>query len=111
MVVGNGVLAKFWSHIWIGEEALLEVATVEHLNSLIHHTVKDMCDINSGWKYELFADFLPKKVFCQIASHELIEDNEAVDEVYWNGAPLGGLSRNSAMKILKKNAQSPNIEM
>lgn len=64
-------------------------------------TVREMWDPNVGWKYELFADYFSTQVLGEIASHELMEDEEAVDEIYWNGSTNGGFTLGSALSIIR----------
>lgn len=49
----------------------------------------------------MFADFLPTLTLKTITSFELEDDEEEIDEVYWNGEPSGGFSIKSAKVIMK----------
>ena len=46
-------------------------------------------------------NYLPTQVLGEIASHELMEDEEAVDEIYWNGSTNGEFTLGSALSIIR----------
>lgn len=46
-------------------------------------------------------DFLPPRILQEIASFKLVEDEEAVDKVYWNGSISGGFTIKSALNIIR----------
>lgn len=54
----------------------------------------------------MFANFLRKEELGKIAAHELIEDDEIVDEIFWNGAPSGGFTLASALKIIRNELEA-----
>lgn len=66
---------------------LIELAIIEPPVHIQDMTVKEMWDMNLGWKLKIFGNFLPSNVLKELASHELIADEEVVDELYWNGSP------------------------
>ena len=105
MAVGNGAKTFFWHHRWATDKPLIELTTVDPPLMLQDVTVGEMWDVNTGWKYDDFANFLPPATLKQIAAHSLLEDEDAVDEIYWNGAPSGGFSLKSAMKIAKQGEE------
>lgn len=72
-------------------------------------TLREMWDANSGWKWDVFAHFLSREDLGRIATHELIEDMECVDELYLNGSPSGGFSLASALKHIR-NDDEPGFE-
>lgn len=72
-------------------------------------TVREMWDVNLGWKWDVFAQFLSRDDLGRIAAHELVEDNECVDEVYWNGSPSGGFSLASALRVIRNDSE-PRFE-
>ena len=105
MAVGNGHKTFFWHHRWVIDKPLLDVAIAEPPLMLQDATVREMWDRNSGWKWEIFANFLPKEELGKIASHELVEDEEVADEIFWNGAPSGGFTLASALKIIRNDLE------
>lgn len=38
-----------------------------------------------GWKLDVFANYLDAATLQAIASHELVEEEDVVDEIFWNG--------------------------
>ena len=102
MAVGNGAKTFFWHHRWATDKPLIELTIVEPPILVQDVRVGEMWDANIGWKFDDFANFLPPEALKKIAAHVLVEDKEAVDEIYWNGAPSGGFSLGSAMKIAQQ---------
>ena len=106
MAVGNGARTFFWHHRWATEKPLIELTIVSPPLRIQDLTVGEMWDSNIGWKFDCFANFLPSNVLQNIAAHSLVKDEDAVDEVYWNGSPSGGFSLTSAMRIAKNGEGS-----
>lgn len=109
MAVGNGHTTFFWHHRWVLNKPLIELVRAEPPVQLQDATVREMWDVNTGWKWEIFANFLHKEELGKIAAHELIEDEEVVDEIFWNEAPSGGFSLSSALKLIRNEAE-PDID-
>ena len=103
MAVGNGARTFFWHHKWATNKPLLELTVVEPPLQLQDATVIEFWDPQVGWLFDKFANFLPADVLQKIAAFELIEDEEAVDEIFWNGSPSGGFTIGSAMKLVHLN--------
>lgn len=82
MAMGNGQNFFFWHHRWVIDKPLLEVAVTEPPPQLQDATVREMWDRNTRWKWEVFANFIPKEELGKIDAHELVEDDEAVDEIF-----------------------------
>lgn len=55
MAVGNGQQTFFWHHKWASDKTLLEEAVVEPPIHIQDMTVKEMWDVNLGWKWEVFS--------------------------------------------------------
>lgn len=53
----------------------------------------------------MFSSFLRAEVLCKIAAHDLIEDEDAVDELFWNGSPSGAFTIASALKIILNESE------
>ena len=103
MTVGNGERTFFWHHRWATSTPLIDMANPKPPLSAQDKTVKELWDPNVGWKLEEFAEFIPPKVVQEVLAHELVEDEDTVDEVYWNGSPSGGFSITSAMEIVRND--------
>lgn len=82
MAVGDGRKTLFWQRRCATDEPLITLAGPTPPLEIQDDTVDEMWDTNSGWKYDIFADFLPASVLSIIASHELTEDDNVVDEVF-----------------------------
>lgn len=106
MAVGNGAKTFFWHHRWATTRPLMELTIVEPPLHLQDVTVREFWDPQVGWLYDKFSNFLPAEALQKIAAYELVEDEEAIDEIFWNGSPSGGFALGSAMKL----ASSPNEE-
>ena len=45
----------------------------------------------------------------RVAAHDLVEDSDCVDEIFWNGSPSGGFLLASALNIIR-NEEAPCFE-
>lgn len=108
MAVGNGRRTFFWHHRWATDEPLLSMACPEPPVAVQDVTVDEMWDPNTGWKIELFADYLPPSKLKEIAAHELVDDEEGIDEIYWNGSASGKFTIKSALQLIREEGV-PNI--
>lgn len=109
-VVGNGKKTFFWHHRWVSDEPLLKHASREPPEWLQDATVSEMCDTNTGWKFDLFADYVEPEKLQEITTHELVKDEDANDEYYWSGSPLGKFMFKSALKILRKDSELDGVQ-
>lgn len=57
-------------------------------------------------RFESYGTPIVGTMLSEIASFEIINDDEAIDEIYWNGSPSGGFSLGSAMR----QCESPSLE-
>ena len=106
--VGNGTKVMFWKHNWATKKPLIDLATSEVPGEFQDVHVKDLWDKNTGWKYELFAQYLAAETLELIEAHDVLDDEEAIDEVYWNGSPSGGFTVSSTIQIVRN---SSNLDM
>ncbi|KAL2898047.1 hypothetical protein RDABS01_039829, partial [Bienertia sinuspersici] len=107
IAVGNGQRTLFWDHSWATDLPLSSEAIQTIPESIEGATVSEMWDASTGWKWDLFGDYLPSDILKRIASHELVEDMEAGDLVYWKGSTHGKFSIKYALKIIR-NEESPS---
>lgn len=105
MIVGNGTKTFFWHHRWATDKPFIESAITEPPLHIQDSTVKEMWDASLGWKLEMFSSFLPAEVLCKITAHDLIEDEEEVDELFWNGSSSGAFTIASALKIILNESE------
>lgn len=82
MAVGNGRRTFFWHHRWATDEPLLKLACPKPPLDIQDGTVDEMWDPNKGWKIKLFAGYLPHSKLKEIAAHELVDDEDGIDEIY-----------------------------
>lgn len=61
---------------------MISLASSEPPLEIQDATVREMWDIALGWKFEVFANFLDAATLQAIASHELVEEEDAVDEIF-----------------------------
>lgn len=59
LVVGNGRGTSFWFDRWAAKHPLIEVATITSNGDNQEMTVQEYWDLNIGWKWEKYVDFLP----------------------------------------------------
>ena len=103
--VGNGKKTFFWHHRWATNDPLLKHASPEPPKWLQDVTVSEMWDRTTGWKFDLFADYLAPEFLQRIMAYELVEDENADDEYFWNGSPSGTFTIKSALKILRNDEE------
>jgi len=99
--VGNGKQTLFWHHNWVLNKPLSQLATYTIPPSIRDFTVIDCWDVNNGWKWELFSDFLPEEALKSIAACEVTIGDECQYELIWDGSSHGGFSVKSALKIVR----------
>lgn len=109
MAVGNGARTFFWHHKWAANRPLIELAIVEPPLHIQDVTVQEMWDPQVGWMVDKFANYLSAEILQKISAFELIEDEEVVDEVFWNGSASGGFSLGSAMHLVQGNADEARV--
>ncbi|KAL2927766.1 hypothetical protein RDABS01_007218 [Bienertia sinuspersici] len=107
MAVGNGHRTLFWDHSWATDLPLSSEAIQPIPDSIKGATVSEMWDSSTGWKLDLFRDYLPSDILKRIASHEMVEDMKAGDLVYWKGSTHRKFSIKYALKIIR-NEESPS---
>lgn len=101
--VGNSKNTLFWDHVWAIGEPLREMVVQPIPLSVEGATVNEMWEMGSGWKWNVFSDYLPNDVLKRIAAHELVEDENAGDLLYWKGDKKGAFSIKYAMKIIRND--------
>ncbi|KAH9607320.1 hypothetical protein KSS87_015468 [Heliosperma pusillum] len=82
--IGNGQRTLFWDHAWAAEYCLSDKATSTIPDSILGATVSELWDKDSGWKWDLFANFLDKDELLKIAAFSLFPDPGKEDMFYWN---------------------------
>lgn len=89
VAVNNWKTTFFWDHKWALKSTLSSLATQPIPEALLGASVNEMWDINQGWCWDLFADYLPHEVLKVIQSFELRESDEQGDLIYWRQGKQG----------------------
>lgn len=110
VAVGNGLKTLFWDHKWVMNQPLSDVVTQPIPMELAGASVHDMWQPNLGWKWVVFAPYLSQDHLKRIQAHELREDNEEGDLIYWQGNNKGKFSIKSAISIMKHETDSLDEE-
>ncbi|XP_074313591.1 uncharacterized protein LOC141648774 [Silene latifolia] len=101
MAIGNGRHTIFWDHSWVDDECLSDKAIAPIPTDILGATVSEMWNEANGWKWDLFANYLPQIELQKIASFLLSPDPELEDTVFWKGTTSGNFSIKSALAIIK----------
>lgn len=101
MAVGNGDTTLFWDHKWAANTPLSELITQPIPTELEGATVGEMWEAGQGWRWEIFSPYLPHDTLKLIQSHELKEDHNIGDLVYWQDGTKGKFSIKSAIRIMR----------
>jgi len=79
--IGNWKSTYFWMQSWASFQPLLNDAVQIAPSNLLHLKVEDFWENGSCWRWETFADFLPQEILKYIASFQLLQDDNAIDEL------------------------------
>lgn len=102
VAIGNGLNTLFWVHKW---------ATSAPLDSMVTHAlpedyasikVADMWEEGQGWKWDSFAHFLEEDILKLIQVHEVQNDPNRGDLLYWANNSKGQFTIKNAMSIIRK---------
>ncbi|KAK9699777.1 hypothetical protein RND81_08G195600 [Saponaria officinalis] len=83
--VGNGRRTLFWDHSWVDKGCLSDRVLDPIPEAILGATVSEMWDEDSGWKWDVFSNYLPREQLQKIASYSLAPDPYLEDCLYWNG--------------------------
>lgn len=106
VAVGDGNRTLFWSHKWVTNTPLSNLAIQPVPRELEGATVNEMWDSITGWKWESFAPFLHQDTLKLIQAIELKEDAELGDLIYWQSGNKGKFSIKSALSIMRNVTDS-----
>lgn len=102
IVVGSGKKTLFWDHKWLFKSPIIDRVTQEPPIDIAEATVEEIWEQGAGWKWDVFAPYLDQDTLKMIQAHEVLEDPEAEDVMYWDDGPKGKFSVSSAVRILRK---------
>lgn len=105
----DGRNTMFWKHSWVGPHSLLTHTTRPIPLDQQSDTVAQYWDQNTGWRWDLFSDYLPPALLEQISSFELFREENINDTIYWQGDPSGVYRIKSAISLLQ-NIQAPSAD-
>lgn len=108
--VGNGTNTLFWDHKWATSKPLSKLATQNIPGDTLGATVEEMWEKHHGWKWNIFAPYLPSDVLKQIQSFQLKDDPDIGDLVYWQGNSKGKFTIKSALSIMRNETDSTDDE-
>ena len=103
VAVANGRNTMFWTHKWVGPDAL---ATKTHSPPAAEELSKRVCDYwddGRGWRWTSFNHLLPVDTLQRIASYELFPMANSQDQLFWRGSCSGRFTIKSALSIIRKD--------
>lgn len=106
--VGNGTRTLFWDHKWATSEPLSRLVTTPIPVELEGATVEEMWEHSQGWKWEVFGPYLPQETLKLIQAHELHNDPNIGDLIYWKKGAKGKFTIRSALSIMRN--ESDNLD-
>ncbi|KAJ8447216.1 hypothetical protein Cgig2_030447 [Carnegiea gigantea] len=89
----DGKKIRFWMHTWVGDSIAARPMPL-HEQKLL---VVDYRDYDRGWRWEFFSDFLPTATLQQIASYDLVREDQALTYFTWkarNNSETGNQTSN-----------------
>ncbi|XP_074267339.1 uncharacterized protein LOC141590668 [Silene latifolia] len=107
VAVGNGRTTLFWDHAWVDEGCLADKAILNIPESILGATVSDMWDVMSGWKWDLFSNYLPREELLKIEAYSLATEPYIEDALFWGGTPSGKFSIKSALVFMRADETPP----
>ncbi|KAJ8427841.1 hypothetical protein Cgig2_029758 [Carnegiea gigantea] len=101
--LGNGKTILFWDHSWASDALLATIATKDIPIRLQDITVAEARIPNQGWDWERLAEYLPTNILKQLESHAVVQEDENMDQHYWDGNPSERFAIKSAMSIIRNH--------
>ena len=101
--IGNGHSTLFWSHKWVMDGPLSSEAMTNIASDVLNATVEEMWDTQHDWKWDKFANLLPRNILKIIMPHRLFpgEDNE--DHLIWSGSSSGKTTIKSVLATIRED--------
>lgn len=109
--VGNGNATLFWVHKWASETPLFELVTQPIPPEIAGATVGEMWESDVGWKWDTFAQYLPQDVLKLIQAHELKDDPNMGDLIYWKSSSKGKFTIKYVLRIIRKESDDLDDEI
>ncbi|KAK9291995.1 hypothetical protein L1049_019947 [Liquidambar formosana] len=86
-IVGNGKNIRFWLDVWVGEEALLNIATLPVPADAMNDTIWDYTEEEGSWVWSKFDQFLSQDILDQIRAIHPFKDMDLEDSLCWKHSP------------------------
>ena len=99
--VDNGLNTLLSKHKWAMNTTLQSVATQTIPEELLDKKVANIWEVDMGWKWESFSDYLPSDALKQIQTCELKNDPELAGLIYWLKGSKGKFSIKSVLSIMR----------
>ncbi|XP_074266442.1 uncharacterized protein LOC141589715 [Silene latifolia] len=99
VAVGNGRKTLFWDHSWVDSGSLSDRTILPLPEDILGATVSDMWDESSGWKWDVFSNFLSREDLLKIAAYSLSPEPYLEDSLYWNASSSDWVSKNASNSI------------
>ena len=104
--IGDGRQTKFWKHRWIDGRILADQTTQELPEDQKNRLVREYWDHDTGWKWDLLSQYLPRELLQRVASFELAREG-VEDNLLWVANKSGKFSIKSALTLVSNNEQAP----
>lgn len=101
VAVNDGKTTLFWDHKWATNSTLSYLATQPIPDEILGATVNEMWDPNLGWRWEIFADYLPQNILKIIQSFEVRVSEEQGDLLYWHHGKQGKFTIRSSLCLMQ----------
>lgn len=79
----NGESTLFWTDLWLGNTRLIECISLPLPSHQLSLSVRAYWEDGIGWRWHLFAEFLPNVTLLLLASVTLEEEEDATDKLVW----------------------------
>ncbi|KAL2938810.1 hypothetical protein RDABS01_022259 [Bienertia sinuspersici] len=98
---------KGFSNVWKGitenakylkDRAKMAIDIPDELDNA---KVEDLWEVGHGWKWSVFANYLNATTLMHIVSHELVENPDVADLLYWKGGNKGKFTIKNTLKIIR----------
>ncbi|KAL9224347.1 hypothetical protein vseg_000390 [Gypsophila vaccaria] len=104
--VGNGRRTMFWSHPWALDKPLEQMVITDIPLELQDASVEEMWEPSTGWKWDIFAAYLPNIVLQTIASFEVQQGDDSPDSYFWNVSSSGNFTLKSTMEMIRNDVSA-----
>ncbi|KAL8143992.1 hypothetical protein V2J09_017024 [Rumex salicifolius] len=108
--VGDGSMVRFWSDPWIGDTRLRDWAVGQLNPAQLELPVRHFWSQETGWRWDLFANYLSADICLRIAATSLGESHLMQDVLSWAPTPDGAYSVTSAYTRIHQKTNEQHID-